>query len=196
MKFTVTCPYCSKEVPLNSSEVGQKVICPYCNKPFVVKIIEPIDKSETPPIADKSKLSFHPELEESKQLINKVEKDIDEMEAENILDKFYALEELISNYIEEQKYDPDTKVALLVIASKKQIEISKQVKEHLQKNSPGLPLPAHIGYITLSDIRERQGIYEECIIICQQALEEGWTGDWQIRLNRCRKTSMIKKRKT
>ncbi len=116
------------------------------------------------------------------------------MEVENTLDCFYALEELISEYIEKDIKDDDTKTALLVIASRKQIDISKEVKEHLQKTMPGIPLPSHLGYETLSDIRERQGRYEECITLCQQAIEEGWTGDWQNRLNRCRKTSMIKRK--
>ncbi len=65
----------------------------------MVSIIEPIDKNESS-LVDKSKLPFRPDLEQSKKLIDKVEKDIDEMEAEDILDSFYAIEELISDYLE------------------------------------------------------------------------------------------------
>ncbi len=193
MKFSVVCPYCSREVFFESSGVEQKVLCPFCQKKFMVSIIEPIEKNETP-LTDKSKLPFRPDLEQSKKLINKVEKDIDEMEAEDVLDSFYAIEELISDYLENDELDIDTKTALLVIASRKQIDLSSGVKQHLQNSMPGVPLPTHLGYDVLSDIRERQGQYGESIQLCQQAIEEGWTGDWQTRLNRCRKTSMIRKK--
>jgi len=193
MKFSVTCPYCSKEVLLNSSAVGKKILCPACHRLFMVTIIEPVDK-DNEVIHPKSKLSFRPELEQSKKLVKRVDKDLEEMETENVLDCFYALEELISEYLENEKEDEDTQIALLVIASQKQIRLSKAVKEHLQKNMPGVPLPAHLGYATLSDIRERQGRYDECITLCQQAMEEGWSGDWQNRINRCRRTSMIKRK--
>lgn len=159
----------------------------------MVTIIEPVEKNEEV-VANKSKLAFRPDLEQSDKLIKQVEKDLEEMEVENMLDCFYALEELISEYNENDMKDKDTKTALLVIASKKQIDISKEVREHLQKTMPGIPLPAHLGYDTLSDIRERQGQYEECILLCHQAMEEGWSGDWQNRMNRCRKTSMIRRK--
>jgi hypothetical protein len=55
------------------------------------------------------------------------------MKAEDILDCFYALEELISDYLENEELDIDTKTALLVIASKKQIDLSKKVK-HIYKS--------------------------------------------------------------
>ncbi len=193
MKFSVTCPYCAKEVLLASSEVGQKILCPTCQRVFMITIIEPVDTNEGI-VINKNKLPFRPDLEQLDKLIKKVEKDLEEMEVENTLDCFYALEELISEYIESDMNDNDVKTALLVIVSKKQIDISKEVKEHLQKTMNGIPLPSHLGYDTLSDIRERQGRYEECIALCQQAIEEGWTGDWQNRLNRCRKTSMIKRK--
>ncbi len=193
MKFSVTCPYCSKEVVLPSLEVGQKIVCPTCQRVFMITIIEPVDKNDDA-ITSKSKLDYHPDLEQSKELIKKVEKDLKEMDVENVLDCFYALDELISEYIERDIDDEGTKTALLVIVSKKQIDISRDVKEYFEKTMPGIPLPTHLGYDTLLDIRERQGQYEECILLCQRAIEEGWTGDWQNRMNRCRKTSMIKKK--
>ncbi len=193
MEFSVTCPYCSKEVLLPSSEIGKKVLCHACQRIFVVEIIEPVEKNEGI-IANKNKLAYRPDLEQSDKLIKKVEKDLEEMDVENVLDCFYALEELISEYIEDDIKDNEMRTALLVIASKKQIDLSKEVREHLQQTMPGIPLPAHLGYDTLSDIRERQGQYEECIVLCQQAIEEGWSGDWQNRMNRCRKTSMIKRK--
>lgn len=195
MKFTVTCPHCSKSVSISSSIIGQKVTCPYCNTAFLITLIEPTDE-QAPTSSAKTRLPFRPDLETAPQLIQKVEMDIQKMDTENTLDLFYALEELISLYSDDETIDLDTKTALLVITSKKQIEISAPVKEHLSKHSPGLPLPAHLGYATLADIRERQGKYEETIQICQQAIAEGWTGDWQVRINRCRKTSFIRKKKS
>jgi tetratricopeptide (TPR) repeat protein len=48
-------------------------------------------------------------------------------------------------------------------------------------------LPTHKGYEQLAIILEKQNKYSEAIEICQQALEQGWAGDWERRIERCRK---------
>jgi tetratricopeptide (TPR) repeat protein len=48
-------------------------------------------------------------------------------------------------------------------------------------------LPQHYGYKQLAIIREREGNLNEAIRLCNQALEEGWKGDWSQRIERYRK---------
>jgi len=48
-------------------------------------------------------------------------------------------------------------------------------------------LPAHVGYQQLAIIREKQGDIDGAINISQKASEEGWAGDWENRIERCKK---------
>jgi hypothetical protein len=47
------------------------------------------------------------------------------------------------------------------------------------------PLPGHVGYQQLAIIKEKQKDYRAAIALCQQALAEGWRGDWAKRIARC-----------
>jgi tetratricopeptide (TPR) repeat protein len=48
-------------------------------------------------------------------------------------------------------------------------------------------LPQHYGYKQLSIIYDREGRYDEAIQLCEQALTEGWSGDWEKRIVRYKK---------
>jgi hypothetical protein len=48
-------------------------------------------------------------------------------------------------------------------------------------------LPEHIGFKRLCIIRENQGNYEEVIRLATQAKEEGWTGNWDNRIEKAKK---------
>lgn len=43
----------------------------------------------------------------------------------------------------------------------------------------------HLGFKQLAIIREKEGNYQEVLRLCQQALTEGWPGDWSKRAARC-----------
>jgi hypothetical protein len=43
-----------------------------------------------------------------------------------------------------------------------------------------------VGYQQLAIILEKDGILEEAVALCQQALDGGWNGDWEKRIARCR----------
>ncbi|MDA8353580.1 MAG: hypothetical protein M0Z65_10455 [Firmicutes bacterium] len=49
-------------------------------------------------------------------------------------------------------------------------------------------LPHHYGFKQLAIIREKQGDVEEAIRLCEEALAQGWKGDWQHRIDRYRKS--------
>lgn len=51
-------------------------------------------------------------------------------------------------------------------------------------------LPSHKGYEQLSIILEKQMKFVETIELCTQAAKQGWPGDWEKRIERCRKMMM------
>jgi len=71
-------------------------------------------------------------------------------------------------------------------ACEQQIKMSLEAARAFREKYPG-ELPAHIGYQQLAIIREKQGNFEAAINISQKACEEGWAGDWENRIERCKK---------
>lgn len=65
-----------------------------------------------------------------------------------------------------------------------QILIAAEVASELAQNEP---LPGHRGFRQLAMIREQEEDYRTVIYLCQQALQQGWSGDWQKRIDRCKK---------
>ncbi|MCX8063663.1 MAG: hypothetical protein N3G21_00635 [Candidatus Hydrogenedentes bacterium] len=188
---SVICPACHNNFAISLFGRTDELICPACGKLITIKkdtevLVRMGDKT-------KQKLSFDFELENSPVLISKVKSDLASRGEMDLLEKFYAIEELINYYLESNAMREEDKVALAVIASKMQIELGPAVKDYLNKRGGGLPLPVHLGYAVLSEIKERQGLYEEAINLCQRAYSEGWSGDWLDRIHRCRKTSFFQK---
>ena len=58
-------------------------------------------------------------------------------------------------------------------------------------------IPRPVGFWQLAVILEKQGNYNEAIALATQALEQGWAGDWEKRIARCkqrlvRRTSTVR----
>ena len=75
---------------------------------------------------------------------------------------------------------------LAIEACKQQIGISEKAKEAFIKEM-GLPLPEHVGYKQLCIIMEKQKNYDEVIRLSKIAKEQGWSGDWDRRIEKCKK---------
>jgi hypothetical protein len=78
---------------------------------------------------------------------------------------------------------------LAFAACYKQMRISPQVLEILKERYPNTPLPAHLGYLHAASMMEQQGRCQQAIEICRQALSEGWSGDWSLRIQRMARQS-------
>ena len=76
---------------------------------------------------------------------------------------------------------------IAIDACKRQIEIAPQAKKAFLRNYKDSILPAHVGYKQLAIIEEKQKNYVEAIRICSEAMGQGWGGDWQKRVERCKK---------
>lgn len=68
-----------------------------------------------------------------------------------------------------------------------QIAIQGEVKQQMLADSPDQPLPSHTGFKQLAIIREKEGDFEAAIELSESALLNGWAGDWEKRIERCRK---------
>lgn len=72
-----------------------------------------------------------------------------------------------------------------IAACEHQISIAPIAAQAFLTRDPDCPLPAHIGYKQLAIIREKQGDLSGVITLCQQAVSQGWPGDWKKRIDRC-----------
>ena len=191
------CPHCAKTISVPEQRIGQKGRCPLCNGPFMIAMLEParvIPDSNVKGEGDR-KLPYDPERETAAAVAERVRADLARQEpSENVLDMHYAYEELIAEYYRTRDTDPFA-VGLAVQACTQQIALAEVIKKLLAYEAPGQKLPLHAGYATLASIREKQGRYDEVIRLCQEAKEEGWDGDWDLRINRCRKTFVLRKSK-
>ena len=112
-------------------------------------------------------------------------------DCKSVLDKHYFYLSAIDLYYSNRNEQIDALDATIKYC-KKQIEISKMVKNALLKEYPNSPLPNHTGYKQLAIIYEKQEKYEEAIIILNKALEEGWnTEDSNKRIQKLKKKGSI-----
>jgi len=58
------------------------------------------------------------------------------------------------------------------------------LREHASKE---FQAPTNPGFKQLAIVRERQKEYGEVIRLCRQAADQGWSGDWDVRIARCQK---------
>lgn len=103
----------------------------------------------------------------------------------DVLGNHFVYSEMIPIY-----YPQREKVGMLdkvIAACKDQIVLASKVVKAFLKEYPNQPLPAHRGYQQLSIILDKQGKYQEAIDLCEQAKQEGWSGDWGKRIQRYRK---------
>ncbi|HBD94211.1 MAG: hypothetical protein A2015_10100 [Spirochaetes bacterium GWF1_31_7] len=70
---------------------------------------------------------------------------------------------------------------------KKQIEISKEASIYFKNEQPSCNLPRHIGFEQLAIIYEKEKKISESLELCQIAYNEGWSGDWEKRIEKLKK---------
>ena len=72
-------------------------------------------------------------------------------------------------------------------ACKQQIALAEKAAKAFRREYKDSPLPSHKGYQQLAIILEKQGKFDETIELCRKADKQGWAGDWEKRIERCRK---------
>lgn len=74
-----------------------------------------------------------------------------------------------------------------VCACRQQIDYAPKAAKAFKKEYKGEGLPSHKGYQQLAIILEKEKRFSEAIEVCTQAMKRGWSGDWEKRIDRCKK---------
>lgn len=142
-----------------------------------------------------------PAGEEERQVLKeadaKVEEALAQLAAENgkqqkhwEAKRFWSLQiyyrDRAQHFYKQRNQDPEA-LAKAISYCEKMIRYAPMAI-HINRLDPlARELPQHHGYKQLAIIREREGNLNEAIRLCQQAMDEGWKGDWPQRLERYRK---------
>lgn len=118
-------------------------------------------------------------------MLAKAEQLVAEGAAKNVLDlHFMYMAEIQTNY-----RDRDSRPGALdaaICACYSQIAISRKARTAFLREY-GEPIPSHTGFAQLAIIREKQGEFNEVLMLCARAKDEGWMGDWDTRIARCKR---------
>lgn len=77
-------------------------------------------------------------------------------------------------------------LALAITACEQQIALAPQAAVAFRHEWGDQSLPRHKGYEQLARLREKQGNVAEALRLSQEALDQGWDGDWKKGIERCR----------
>ena len=110
--------------------------------------------------------------------------EMDEATSGSALDQHFVYYNMIRVYYRDRDSSEDA-LPLAIDACEKQIALAPHAAREWRSGYPGDSLPLHPGFRQLSIIREKEGNFEEAIRLCEEALQQGWAGDWERRIERC-----------
>ncbi len=197
MMIDFACPHCGKTVSISDDAMGTKGKCPHCGGSFMIMMVEPRQDLELQEVLpkDKARLAYDPEAEKSPTFAEQVRSEAEAMAGiENVLDLHSAYQDIIPRHYDQCETDPAA-LHLTVQACTQQIELAPLVKRVLEHENDGEPLPPHVGFEILAEIRERQSRYDDVVSLCMEARKQGWSGAWEQQANRCKKTFVLRKAK-
>jgi tetratricopeptide (TPR) repeat protein len=114
------------------------------------------------------------------KILDKAEESIDD--TTDILDVHFLLEQKIKTWYKDR--DQPSALEKAIEACKRQIEIGPLTAKAFRAGYNG-PLPIHKGYEQLAIVYEIQKEYAQAIGLCDEAVQQGWAGDWKKRIDRC-----------
>ena len=103
--------------------------------------------------------------------------------AKNEYEKHSFYGELVKIHYKNRDNDPHS-LELAIQACKDQIKLGKYGNKMFPKSEGFKNLPEHIGYKQLCIIEEKKGNFEEVLKLATQAKNEGWSGDWDKRIEK------------
>jgi tetratricopeptide (TPR) repeat protein len=111
-----------------------------------------------------------------------------------VLDRHFLYDQEINLYYKDR--DKPQYLEKAIEACKKQIALAPRAAtafkasfkaDELSPFDDPSSLVSHKGYEQLAIILEKQNSYKEAIEVCAQAEKQGWCGDWENRIERCKK---------
>lgn len=103
----------------------------------------------------------------------------------NILDKHFYYMNISKFYYRFR--DIENNIDTAIYYMDKQIDLSSKAKKAFLKEYPDCPLPSHSSYTQAAIILEKNNMYDNAIKTCLYAQNEGWSGDWDKRIERLNK---------
>lgn len=103
-----------------------------------------------------------------------------------VVDRHFLYQGILEVSYPERDTNPKA-LPTAIRACESMIAIAPQVAKQFRSDYKGQPLPRHKGFEQLAIVREKQGDYESAIKLAQQAAKQGWSGDWNKRIQRCQK---------
>lgn len=101
-----------------------------------------------------------------------------------ILDIHFLYQSKLEIYYKDRDAHPDA-LDYALTACEQQISYAEQAAEEFSKQFSDDFLPSHKGYKQLAIVLEKQKKYDEAIRLCEKAKSQGWSGDWEKRIQRC-----------
>ncbi len=102
------------------------------------------------------------------------------------LDLHFLLSNKITTLYKDRDNSPDG-LERAIEACKQQIDFAEEAKAAFEKEYNGHSLPSHVGYRQLAIVLEKQKKFTEAIDLVEIAKSQGWSGDWDKRIERCTK---------
>jgi tetratricopeptide (TPR) repeat protein len=103
----------------------------------------------------------------------------------SVLDRHFFFGQKVKAYYKsrenKQYFDEAVK------AAEQQIALANKAAREFKAQMPQSALPSHIGYQQLAIILEKQKEFDEAIELCRKAKKQRWSGDWDKRIERCKK---------
>ncbi|MCA9374610.1 hypothetical protein KC725_05625 [Candidatus Peregrinibacteria bacterium] len=104
----------------------------------------------------------------------------------NILDQHFFYQSKIQIYYRHRNRDSEG-LSIARQACRQQIRLAPQAAIAFRKEYANSPLPCHVGYEQLAIIYEKEKKYNSVIELARKAKSQGWNGDWEKRIARCKK---------
>lgn len=105
-------------------------------------------------------------------------------EKEAIYSAFYGAAEDMKSWYAQRDKQPDARDKAIA-AAHRQVSLNQAfVRQRRKDYGEDLQLPRHYGFERLAIVAEQDGRYGEALVLCRRAKAEGWSGDWQKRIDR------------
>ena len=105
-----------------------------------------------------------------------------------VMDRHFLYQAKMEIYYRNRDMD-NFALSSAIEACKQQIALSTKAKQAFMKQWG--QIPSHAGYKQLCIIMEKQKNYDEVIHLASEAKKQGWTGDWEKRIEKCTKKKNV-----
>jgi hypothetical protein len=103
----------------------------------------------------------------------------------SVLDRHFLYSQEVDIFYKDR--DDPVMMDAAIAACQGQINLGPEAAKAFLAEYPGSSLPSHRGFEQLAIIREKQGNCQDAISLAEQAQNQGWSGDWTNRIERCSK---------